>query len=134
MCYRLCDLLGHAACTSSLVFCISQKVLAAAGAARPDHEANKRIYGKDSIQPADILNGKTPPPSAFAFPGFSALIDDLHALEALRKKEIPPELLLRRPSRQDPSSRGPRQGFTGGPRGFHRFGSGSNRQQQPPVK
>ncbi|CAL5223814.1 g6385 [Coccomyxa viridis] len=102
------------------------------GAARPDHAANMRIYGKDNIQPADILNGKTPPPSAFAFPGFSALIDDLHALEALRKKEIPPEMLLRRPSRQDSSSRGPRQGFTGGPRGFHRFGSGSNRQQQPP--
>ena len=110
----------------------ASKVLGAAGAARPDHAANKRIYGKDSIQPADILSGKTPPPSAFTFPGFSALIDDLHALEALREKAIPPEMLLRRPSRQDSSSRGPRQGFTGGPRGFHRFGSGSNRQQPPP--
>ena len=111
----------------------SSKSRDAAGAARPDHAANMRIYSKDSIQPADILSGKTPPPSAFTFPGFSALINDLHALEALREKEIPPEMLLRRPSRQDSSSRGPRQGFTGGPRGFHRFGSGSNRQQPPPV-
>lgn len=90
-----------------------------------------RIYGKDGIQPADILSGKTPPPSAFTFPGFSALIDDLHALEALREKKIPPDMLLRRPSRQDSSSRGPRQGFTGGPRGFHRFGSGGNRKTPP---
>ena len=115
--------------------CLTQvPALGAAGAARPDHAANKRIYGKDSIQPVDILSGRTPPPSAFAFPGFSALIDDLHALEALRKKEIPPEVALRRPSRQDSSSRGPRHGFTGGPRGFHRFGSGSNRQQPPPAQ
>ena len=102
---------------------------AAAGAARPDHAANKRIYGKDGIQPADILSGGTPPPSAFAFPGFSALIEDLHALEALRQKEIPPEVLLRRPSRQDLTARGPKHGFTGGPRGFHRFGSGNSRHE-----
>ena len=108
-------------------------LLCAAGAARPDHAANNRIYGKDSIQPTDILSGKTPPPSAFAFPGFSALIDDLHALEALRETEIPPEMLLRRPSRQDSSSRGPQQGFTGGPRGFHRFGSRGNKQQPASV-
>lgn len=92
-----------------------------AGAARPDHPANTRIYSKEGIQPEDILSGRTPPPSAFAFPGFSGLIDDLHTLEALREKEIPQDMVLRRPS-----LKGPKAGFTGGPRGFHRFGSNSS--------
>ena len=92
-----------------------------AGAARPDHLANMRIYSKEGIQPEDILSGRTPPPSAFAFPGFSGLIDDLHTLEALRQKEIPQDMVLRRPS-----LKGPKAGFTGGPRGFHRFGSSSS--------
>ena len=94
------------------------------GAARPDHPANQRIYSKESIRPEDILSGKTPPPSAFAFPGFSGLIDDLHTLEALREKEIPQDMVMRRPS-----LKGPKAGFTGGPRGFHRFGSSSSGRQ-----
>ncbi len=60
----------HAMRWPQFVVCrVHHKALAAAGAARPDHAANMRIYGKDNIQPADILNGKTPPPSAFRLPG-----------------------------------------------------------------
>lgn len=53
-----------------------------AGASQPDHVANRRIYGRE-VPPADILNGRVPPPPAPAFRAFRQLVNDLVALEAL---------------------------------------------------
>jgi hypothetical protein len=68
---------------------------------------------------------QVPPPSAFAFRGFSQLIEDLHALEALCSDgSAPPALVPGKPARSN--SRGHAQQQKPAyslPRGFHRYGS-----------
>jgi hypothetical protein len=101
----------------------------AAGCALAGHEANRRVYGK-TVSPGDILGGRVPPPSAFAFKGFSQLVDDLHDVEAFSRGTEPP---AEKPPAHDALSResSTRRVFPAytSPRGFYRFGSsvGSNR-------
>lgn len=96
-----------------LLYCV-------AGYAQPDHSANRRIYGKP-VTPADILEGKVPPPSAFSFKGFNQLVGDLHALEDFGAASEPPKL-----QRKVSQNRRVWRAYET-PRGFHRFGSNNSR-------
>lgn len=84
------------------------------------------MYGSD-VKPADILSCKVPPPSSYAFKGFAQLVKELHQVEDLAKTAEPPASNGAALNRDTSASRRVVFPAYSAPRGFYRFGSGSNR-------